>query len=146
MFVYTDPSKHQIAVFVYNPAADITFDADSQQWAAREGSKFAAVQEEQRRRGRIAAYTPGVSDTTWVDVGSSRFLRHLYVIPVRLRNGAIFVEMQYFYSVAGKLVQIRATLPQSDWMDSRAPLFARDLISVIAPPGASQQFDRLVHR
>ena len=49
------------------------------------------------------------------------------LLPVRFRNGAIAVDMQYLYLIGNKLVKVRAIIPGQSWEQTQVPGFAREL-------------------
>ena len=131
-FRFSDGSPTILTVFVYDVDAEVKVDADSQKWTPREGEKFKAVQEIQRSRGRIAAFTVAFSDTTRFAAGERRILEHSIAIPVRFPNGVVAVEFEYLYLIDGKFVKVRATVPEQGWQQTHVPLFARALATRMA--------------
>src|SRR5262245_2656044 len=131
-FRFRDGSPTILTVFVYGVDPDVKVDADSQKWTPREGEKFKAVQEIQRSRGRIAAFTVAFSDTTRFAAGERRILEHSIAIPVRFPNGVVAVEFEYLYLIEGKFVKVRATVPEQGWQQTHVPLFARALATRMA--------------
>jgi hypothetical protein len=127
LFRFSDGSPTILTVIIYDVADDVRVDADSQQWTAREGEKFKAVQDIRASRGQIAAYELAFSDTTRIAAGERTTLEHSIAAPVRFPNGAIAVEMQYLYLIGGKFVKVRATIPEKGWEQTQVPAFAREL-------------------
>lgn len=127
LFRFRDGSQTILSVIVYDVAADVRVDADSQKWTAREGEKFKAVQDVRASRGQIAAYEVAFSDTTRFAAGDRTILEHSIAAPVRFPNGAIAVELQYLYLIDGKFVKVRATVPEKGWEETQVPGFAREL-------------------
>ena len=127
LFRFSDGSPTILTVFVYDVAADVKVDADPQKWTPREGEKFKAVEEIQRSRGRIAAFTVAFSDTTRFAAGERSILEHAIAIPVRFPNGVVAVEFEYLYLIDGKFVKVRATVPQEGWQKTHVPAFSRAL-------------------
>ena len=132
LFRFRDSSATNLTVFVYDVDANVKVDADSQKWTPREGEKFKAVQEIQRSRGRIAAFSVAFSDTTRFAAGERSILEHSIAIPVRFPNGAVAVEFEYLYLIEGKFVKVRATVPQEGWQKTHVPVFARALATRMA--------------
>jgi hypothetical protein len=131
-FRFRDGSPTILTVFVYGVDADVKVDADSQKWTPREGEKFKAVQEIQRSRGRISAFTVAFSDTTRFAAGERSILEHSIAIPVRFPNGVVAVEFEYLYLIDGKFVKVRASVPEEGWQKTHVPLFARALATRMA--------------
>lgn len=132
LFRFRDASATNLSVFVYEVGADVKVDADSQKWTPREGEKFKAVQEIQRSRGRIAAFSVAFSDTTRFAAGERSILEHSIAIPVRSPNGVVVVEFQYLYLIDGKFVKVRGTVPEQGWQTTHVPSFARALATRVA--------------
>ena len=132
LFRFSDGSPTILSVFVYNVAAEVKVDADSQKWTPREGEKFKTVQEIQRSRGRIAAFTVALSDTARFAAGARSILEHSIAVPTRFPNGVIAVEFQYLYLIDGKFVKVRATVPEQGWQKTNVPSFARALATRMA--------------
>jgi hypothetical protein len=131
-FRFRDGSQTNLTVFVYDVAADVKVEADSQKWTPREGEKFKAVQEIQKSRGRITAFRVAFSDTTRFPAGAHSILEHRIAIPVRFPNDAVAVEFEYLYLIDGKFVKVRATVPEQDWQKTHVALFARALATRMA--------------
>ena len=131
-FRFSDGSPTILTVFVYGVAADVKVGADSQKWTPREGEKFKAVQEIQKNRGRITAFSVAFSDTTRFAAGERGILEHRIAIPVRFPNGVVAVEFEYLYLIGGKFVKVRATVPEQDWQKTHVALFARVLATRMA--------------
>jgi hypothetical protein len=127
LYRFSDGTAARVTVIIYEPGEDVKDEPEAQEWVAREGSKFQQVQEIRRRRGQIASYAEGFSDTSRVSAGDERLLEHAAGMPVRMRNGDIFVELQYLYLIDGKFVKVRATVPEDIWRETRVPVFAREL-------------------
>jgi len=132
LFRFRDGSATNLSVFVYEVAADVKVDADSQQWTPREGEKFKQVEEIQRSRGRIANFTVAFSDTTRFAARERSILEHSIGVPVRFPNGVVAVEFQYLYLIDGKFVKVRATVPEEGWQKTHVPAFARALATRMA--------------
>jgi len=132
LYRYKDGSKTNLSVFIYDVPDDVKVDADSQKWVFREGEKFRQVEEIQKARGRIADFTVAFSDTVRFGVGTRSYLEHHIAGAAKYPNGAIEVEFQYMYLIGGKLLQVRATVPQAEWPRSRVPGFARELAFRVA--------------
>jgi hypothetical protein len=127
LFRFRDGSRTILTVIIYNVAADVKVDTDSQKWTAREGEKFKAVQEIRRNRGQLGAYVVAFSDTTRFAAGERNILEHSIATPIRFPNGAVAVDMQYLYLIDGKFVKVRATFPEQGWQQTQVPSFAREL-------------------
>lgn len=132
LYRYTDGSAARVTVIIYEPGDDVKDEPEPDTWTAREGAKFEQVQEIRRRRGQIASYARGFSDTSRVAAGDHRLLEHAAGMPVRHRNGDIFVELQYLYYIGGKFVKVRATLPENIWREVPIPTFARGFAGQLA--------------
>lgn len=135
VFRFSDGSQTTLTVIVYDVADDVTTDGDPQLMAALEGAKFEQLQDLRVSRGQIEAYTEAVSDTVRFSAGRLRLLEHSTAIPVRFRNGAVAVDMQFLYLIDGKFVKVRATIPAEGWEQSRVPSFARELARRMAGAG-----------
>jgi hypothetical protein len=132
LYRFTDGSSTKVSVFIYAVPADVKVDPDSQKWVLREGEKFKTIQEIMKSRGRIADFTVAFSDTMRFSVGTRAYLEHSIAVPTRYPDGAIAVEMQFMYLVGGKLLQVRATIPQPGWQQTKVPSFARELAIHVA--------------
>ena len=127
VFRFSDGSDTRLTVIVYHPADGATDGPDPQAATAAEGAKFPITQEARRSRGQITGFVVAFSDTTRVAGGSRPLLEHSVAVPVRLRNGAIAVELQYLYLIDGKFVKVRATESEQRWQQTKARAFAREL-------------------
>ncbi|MEX1186227.1 MAG: hypothetical protein WEA80_06530 [Gemmatimonadaceae bacterium] len=127
LYRFRDSSRTNLTVFIYEIAADVRVEADSQQWTAREGGKFKEIQDIRVARGQIAEYVLAFSDTTRIAVGEHNILEHRMATPVRFPSGAVAVDMQFLYLVGGKFIKVRATIPEQGWEQTRVPSFAREL-------------------
>lgn len=127
LFRYSDGSRTNLTVFIYDVPDEVKVDNDAQKWTAREGEKFREIQEVQKRRGRIADYQVAFSDTTRQTRGAHSILEHRIATPVRFPNGAIAVDFQFLYLIGGKFVKVRATVPEQGWEQTNVPSFAREL-------------------
>jgi hypothetical protein len=127
LFRFSDGSRTILTVIIYDVAADVKVDADSQKWTPREGEKFKLVQAIRRDRGQLSDFTLAFSDTTRFAVGARHVLEHAIAMPTRYPSGMITVEMQYLYLIGGKFLKVRATIPQQGWEETKVPSFAREL-------------------
>ena len=127
LFRFSDGSRTILSVFIYDVADDVKSDPDPQKWTVYEGNKFEAVQKIRVRRGDIASYVLAFSDTTRFPAGADTILENFIAMPVRQRNGAVTVDMQFLYLIDGKFVKVRATIPEAGWEQTEVPSFAREL-------------------
>lgn len=132
VFRFSDGSATRLSVILYDAGADVKADPDPQTWTAGEGEKFRVVQEVRRRRGDIAGYVVAFTDTNSVAAGDGEIVEHSAAVPVRSRNGAVSVELQYLYLIDGKFVKVRATVPEQGWQRTKVPAFARELAGRLA--------------
>jgi hypothetical protein len=132
LYRFTDGSSTRLSVFIYAVPADVKVDPDSQKWVLREGEKFKTIQEIMKSRGRIADFTVAFSDTVRFAAGTRSYLEHSIAVPTRYPDGAIAVEMQFMYLIGGKLLQVRATIPEPGWQQTKVPSFARELAIHVA--------------
>ena len=98
----------------------------------REGANFRVVQAALKARGTITDFTEAVSDTTRIPAGKGRVFQHFIAVPTKWPNGAVAVETQHLYAIAGKFVKVRSTIPHAIWERSRTGEFARALAARLA--------------
>ncbi len=127
LFRFSDGSRTILTVIVYDVAADVRSGSDPQQWTAREGEKFKAVQDVRLSRGNIRGYELAYADTIRFTADAREILEHATAVTVRFPNGDIAIDMQYLYLIGGKFVKVRATIPERGWQQTRVPSFAREL-------------------
>jgi hypothetical protein len=125
IYRYSDGTASIVSVFRYDVPEDVKVVADSQAWIAREGEKFAQVQDAFVEQGKIESFRVVYSGMNELDMDGAVIGEHAIAIAVRAR-GAARMDFQYLYLVDGRFLKVRATFPGELWKAGEMPSFARE--------------------
>jgi hypothetical protein len=126
IFRYSDGTASIVSVFRYDVPEDVKVVVDSQAWIAREGEKFAQVQDAFVEQGKIESYRVAFSGTNELAVDGAVLGEHSIAIAVKAR-GAVRMDFQYLYLIDGRFLKVRATFPGELWKTGEMPNFAREV-------------------
>jgi hypothetical protein len=92
----------------------------------QETGRFKQVLEIERQRGRWDSYEIAFEDPDSVDVKSS--VLHVRQLGIVIKRGqAMYVSLFYLYAVGDEWIEVRGTVPVSEWQRTDIPVFARQL-------------------
>ena len=123
-------SGEWVTVFLYPIPEDIKAAPDSLQWVLIEGRKFTQIMPIQVQRGRYDAYEMAFADSQPVVSGRDTIPGFASAAATR-SGGAVSLQLEYLYLVHGQFLKIRATMPEKDWQQTNAALFAQDLARLV---------------
>lgn len=129
-FRYSDGSSTRVSVFVYRADSTAAL-AQPRQVVAQEGPLFSETLPIGVQRGWYEAYNIAFAHADSLDVDGQLVFGHVTAAGTR-RAGQVQVEFQYLYLVGTRFVKTRASVPAETWQNTDVPLFAHELIAVLA--------------